>query len=349
MTLQGRKILYISLTRTGSTAYAAALASSISQSDAIIITSTESQNAFHKVDRTIDTYTGIISFIYKSIAFMLTSWQLISEYKLVTSVIYLPVFHPWNLIIAIWAGIKNIPVVTTIHDYHTHTGEKSIVIEWLQKIQMSISDYVIFLSENQRSLALKVKPSKASKYKLLLHPPLPVKRQQNLNHEKKLKFLFLGRIKEYKGYKLILEVAQSEQIERITIAGFGDSIHSDNSKITVINEYLPDDKVSDLLSSYHVLLLPYTEASQSGVMMLGMAANIPMIVSDLPGLNEQANKSTCLWISPNTSSLRTAMERLQEDSDLYQTLKDNMKSYNLDYQKEYYESLQSLLGSLQSI
>ena len=113
-----------------------------------------------------------------------------------------------------------------------------------------------------------------------------------------------------------------------------------------MNEYLPDDKVLELLSSHHVLLLPYTEASQSGIMMLGMAANIPMIVSDLPGLDEQANKSTCLWISPNASSLRTAMESIQEDGELYQTLKDNMESYSHEYQKMYSESLKKLLGDL---
>ncbi len=346
MTLQGRKILYISLTRTGSTAYAAAVASAISQSDATIITSTESQHAFDKADHTIDTYKGYFSFIYKSLAFMITSWQLLSQYKSESALVYFPVFHPWNLIIAIWAGVKNIPVVTTIHDYHTHTGEKNKLIEHLQKIQMSISDYVVFLSENQRSIALKDNPTKKSKYKLLIHPPLPVSQKQKLDHNRKLKFLFLGRIKAYKGYKLILEAAQSAQIESITIAGSGDSIPSNNSKITVINEYLSDDKVMDLLSSHHVLLLPYTEASQSGILMLGMAANVPMIVSDLPGLDEQANKNTCLWISPNATSLRAAMERLQQDSDLYHKLKDNMESYNQEYQKKYSESLQSLLDDL---
>jgi len=346
LTLQGRKILYISLTRKGSTAYAATVARSISQSDAIIITSTESQYAFDKADHTITTYTGYFSFIYRSLAFMLRSWQLLSEYKSESALIYFPVFHPWNLIIAIWAGVKNIPVVTTIHDYHTHSGEKNKLIEHLQKIQMSISDYVVFLSQNQRSLALKDNPSKKSKYKLLIHPILHVNQKQNLGHERKLKFLFLGRIKEYKGYKLILEAAHSEQIESITIAGSGDSLQSSNPNITVINEYLTDNKVSELLSSHHVLLLPYTEASQSGILMLGMAANIPMVVSDLPGLDEQANKNTCLWIGPEASSLRAAMERLQEDSDLYYTLKDNMENYSHEYRKRYSESFQSLLDDL---
>ena len=351
MSQQGRKILFISLTRTGSTAYAASMADAITSTfDAIIVTSENAKNAFSHVDKTIKTYTGKFSFIIKSIPFFIKAASLLKDYDDKDKVIlYLPVFHPWNILLAIWAGIYGIPVVTTIHDYHTHEGEKSATTEFIQKLQMMISDKVVFLTQHQEQEALKEYPNKDQQFTVLPHPILNSSVQHNLGHSKEMKFLFLGRIKTYKGYKLVIASAENDKIKHITIAGDGDEINATNPKINSINRHLTDQEVIELLSTHHVLLLPYTETSQSGILTLGIDSGIPMILSQLPGLKEQLDNDCGIWIKPTVEELSTAMNKIQSDKKLYDNIKEKIKSYKSTYQNDFHEKLDQLLDNLQRL
>jgi len=347
---QGRKILFISLTRTGSTTYAAAIARSLSKGDCIIITSKEANKDFTHVDKTIDTYSGKFSFIYKSILFFFKASSLLREYNHSQEVIvYLPVFHPWNLIIAIWAGVLGIPVITTIHDYKTHIGERNGMTELIQRLQMSVSDKVIFLTEHQKEIATTDNPKQSEKYTTLPHPILASDAEHRLEHSEDMKFLFVGRMKAYKGYDLVIKAAESDVIHNVTIAGSGDTLDIKNSKITYINKHVSEAKLSELLSSHHVLLLPYIETSQSGIITLGLDAGIPMIISKLPGLEEQLDENCGIWIEPNVSQLSQAMEAIQSDKNLYDNLKIELKAYKANYEKIYHDKLQQLLVDLHSL
>jgi glycosyltransferase involved in cell wall biosynthesis len=344
---QGRKILFISLTRTGSTAYASAMAQYISSEEAIIITSKEAQKDFKRVDRTISTYSGKLSFVLNSIIFFFKASSLLKEYNDSEKVIvYLPVFHPWNLIIAIWAGVLGITVVTTIHDYKTHIGEKNRLTELIQRLQISVSDKVVFLTEHQKELAASDIPNKSENFTVIPHPILPTGTVHDLEHSEQMKFLLVGRMKKYKGYEIVIKAAESDAIHDVTIAGSGDSMEISNPKITYINRHMSGSELSDLLSTHHVLLLPYKETSQSGIVTLGIDAGIPMIISKLPGLEEQLDEKCGLWIEPNAPELLQAMIDIQNNKKLYDTLKVELKNYKSKYEKDFEEKLQQLLIDL---
>ena len=350
MSQQGRKILLISLTRTGSTAYASAIADALSSYNPIIITSKRAKNDFTHIDKTIETYTGKLSFILKSIPFFIKAAGLLKGYNEKERVIlYLPVFHPWNLFLAMWAGVYGIPVISTVHDYHTHQGEESATTEIIQKLQMMISDKVIFLTQHQKQEALKEHPNKESHFTVLSHPILESGAYHNLDHSKEMKFLFFGRIKAYKGYELVINAADNEEIKQITIAGTGDPIKTSNSKITLINRHLTNQEISNLLSTHHVLLLPYLETSQSGILTLGIDSGIPLIISQLPGIEEQLEKPCGIWIDPTSEALTPAMTLIQSDKELYDNIKENLKSYKSKYQNTFKEKLNQLLHSLHSL
>ncbi|MDA8693517.1 hypothetical protein N9L92_05580, partial [Saprospiraceae bacterium] len=234
------------------------------------------------------------------------------------------------------------PVVTSVHDYHTHEGEKSAATEFIQKLQMMISDKIVFLTEHQKHEALKEHPNKEEKFAILPHPILKSGASHNLDHSKEMKFLFLGRVKTYKGYKLVLASAENEEISHITIAGNGDPIDNNISKINCINRHLTNQEISELLSTHHVLLLPYKETSQSGILTLGIDAGIPMILSQLPGLEEQLEKDCGIWIKPTSE----AMIRIQSDKKLYDDIKEKLKLYKSTYQNNFQEKLDQLLDSL---
>jgi glycosyltransferase involved in cell wall biosynthesis len=59
-----------------------------------------------------------------------------------------------------------------------------------------------------------------------------------------------------------------------------------HDKITLIDEYVPDDKVNTYFSAADVVVLPYLRASQSGIAHIAMSFGKPVVVSEVGGLKE---------------------------------------------------------------
>ena len=62
---------------------------------------------------------------------------------------------------------------------------------------------------------------------------------------------------------------------------------------------LVDEEVAKLLSSVDLIILPYIEASQSGVIPLAFALGKPVVVTNVGGLKEQVPDGCGLIIPPN--------------------------------------------------
>ena len=59
-----------------------------------------------------------------------------------------------------------------------------------------------------------------------------------------------------------------------------------NDKITLVDEYIPDDRIPLYFSAADVIALPYTRASQSGIAHIAMCFGTPIVVSKVGGLAE---------------------------------------------------------------
>lgn len=84
--------------------------------------------------------------------------------------------------------------------------------------------------------------------------------------------LFFGRIQVYKGLEVLLdampEVWQQAPEVSLTVAGRGDlPAHPAlaDARVTLRHEHVPEDDLADLYSASTCVVLPYTQASQSGV------------------------------------------------------------------------------------
>lgn len=108
--------------------------------------------------------------------------------------------------------------------------------------------------------------------------------------------LFFGRIEPYKGITCLL--AAFERVKAIdpqitlTIAGPGNLPPADLRiasllGATILNEWLADNVVTELLQKAGVLVLPYLSATQSGVAAAGISHALPTIASDVGALPEQ--------------------------------------------------------------
>jgi len=336
----------ISLSKQGCIEYAKEMRDRLESVAPMLICSMASARYFGNYTEAIETYAGKKDFAIKTLHFYAKCSKLLDAFieENPNLTIYFPVFHPWNLLITRAAKKRNIPVVTTVHDYNTHLGEKSKLIESIQNRTIKLADLVIFLTENEKKKAIHSNPWIDSKAKILEHPLLRFVQTNTQEHTEKLNILFLGRLKKYKGFQLLSDVADKLNVAKITIAGKGEKSTELSPKVDLINKYLSEKEIADLIQSHHILIVPYAEASQSGVVTLGIQSEMVMIISDLPGLKEQLDVNSAVWIEPKAESLLMAIQSIQEDPKMFLETKKNVRNYKRILEEDWKIKLQKILS-----
>jgi D-inositol-3-phosphate glycosyltransferase len=134
--------------------------------------------------------------------------------------------------------------------------------------------------------------------------------------------LFFGFVRAYKGLATLIEafpaVTKSLPVH-LVIAGefYGDEkkyrsmIHNLGleSHITIRSEYIPQDQVGRYFSASDCVVLPYTSATQSGIVQIAYQFDIPVIATDVGGLAEVVLDGITGYIVPpgNPPALATAI------------------------------------------
>jgi glycosyltransferase involved in cell wall biosynthesis len=104
-------------------------------------------------------------------------------------------------------------------------------------------------------------------------------------------FAFVGRISPYKGLDFLLsswETVQSQlpPDEYLTIIGHGELPKAIPPRVIVKNRSFSDFEAIDIFRSSRAVILPYREASQSGVQVAAMQYGSPLIVTRVGALPE---------------------------------------------------------------
>ncbi len=132
----------------------------------------------------------------------------------------------------------------------------------------------------------------------------------------------MGRIQRYKGIDTLLtaylEIPKDQRMP-LVIAGSGEfspaetellrQANSDN--LIVINRWLSDPEASSLVDAARFVILPYTSATQSGVIPLASVYGTPAIASDTGGIAEQVvdGETGMLFPAGDVSALASTMQR----------------------------------------
>jgi glycosyltransferase involved in cell wall biosynthesis len=105
--------------------------------------------------------------------------------------------------------------------------------------------------------------------------------------------LFFGRISHYKGLDVLLDAMpqlwEAAPTTRLVIAGYGQMPESEvlaDGRVEVHNEHVPESTVPGLYNGATAVVLPYRQASQSGVGSLAKSYGRASIVTDEGGLPE---------------------------------------------------------------
>ena len=135
--------------------------------------------------------------------------------------------------------------------------------------------------------------------------------------------LFFGRIHPYKGLKYLLQAFRilHDRGMKLTliIAGEGnpeDANLLDASGIILINRFIRDEEIGALFDAAGVVVLPYTAATQSGVVPMAYAYGKPVICSAVGALDEAVVPGqTGLLVPPgDAEALASAIGDLESSS-----------------------------------
>lgn len=155
--------------------------------------------------------------------------------------------------------------------------------------------------------------------------------------EYKINYLYFGRIDGYKGLHVLAaaykKLSKDNHDISLTIAGSGDfSDYEEEYEVLnnckVDNRYLSDEDIAYYFGKPNtVVVLPYIDATQSGVIGMCFNYNTPVIVSDTGGLKEQLfDGEMGLFVSPgNSEDLYRKMRAFLDDKNLYSSQVELMK------------------------
>lgn len=346
-----QKTLILSLARRNSQPlYALNIARKLPEESFDLITSKQSTydcNSF-KNCFSIYTYTNTWTFFFSSI-FLLPLQFLMLLPKLVRSYdrLYLPYGHFWDLPFILLFKMLRKPVIYTVHDGILHWGEGHTAVQYLENFRIKRADHLIFLThfvkqeiKNQfnRSVPTSVIPHGS----LVAHFDFPPKLKTD-----ETRILFLGRISRYKGVEMLLEAFEESQLPNTRLIIAGEPIYDfkarEHKAVDYHLEYLSEAKITALLQNADILVLPYLEGTQSGVVSLGISAGLPMICTRVGGLPEQLEEEECIWIEPNKKDLKEALKTLITDAELRAKLREKMRFKNQDLSKNQLAELKQLI------
>lgn len=241
--------------------------------------------------------------------------------------------HVWTPLLApaIKAlGIKYIPIV---HDAQPHPGDWTAwVTRWLLQ-DAKQGDTVVTLSRAVAERLVEDEVVKRAQVLPLFHPDLAFQSRQAVRGResgKPLRLLFFGRVMAYKGLSHLLDAV--EQLRRhdvvieLGLAGSGD-LGAQQSRLEalgaeIINRWIDEREVTEILDRYDAMACPHVEASQSGVVAAAFGHRMPVVAMPIGGVAEQVvdGKSGVLAGSVTSTAFAEAIQRLALEPGLYDTL-----------------------------
>ncbi len=230
------------------------------------------------------------------------------------------------------------PLVTTVHDVFRHPGDRQNIFgaDYTKRIAFYKSQQIIVHAELLKQILQQKFRVPKQKVNVLSHGELGSlykrRSQDNNSPEEPYTLLFFGRVWPYKGLKYLLAamplITASFPEVKLIIAGKGEDLNTyfprgyEHPNIEVLNEFIPPEMVASIFHRSKVVVLPYIEASQSGVVSLAYGLGKLVVASAIGGLQEviQAGEDGLLVPPGDVPALAAAVIRILSDSKLQQNL-----------------------------
>ena len=239
---------------------------------------------------------------------------------------------------SIW-DVATIPALTqrsgrfllVLHDARFHPGDSYPLRTTVLRRQVAAADGLIVLSEHTGREAR-------------LHHDFPADRIWTVPHgafdfgtpsrvrirdpSEPIRLLFLGRILAYKGLGLLLDACDLLRREGVAfeLAVVGSGSIAEHAEalariepVMVSNRWLGDAELGEALDRCDIVVLPYVEASQSGIAAAALTAGVPVVATPVGGLAEQVDhgRTGLVCAAVTAAALAESIKTLSADPDLY--------------------------------
>ncbi|MDW5562356.1 MAG: glycosyltransferase family 4 protein [Methanomassiliicoccus sp.] len=234
----------------------------------------------------------------------------------------------------LWSGFllplfEDVPIVLTVHDVSPHPGTRGFDKRWGLKQHIALADRVIVHGNNAKErlgLGDKCVSLPHGDYSFFLDFATPVAEEEAI--------LFFGRIEEYKGLEFLLEamveVGKRYPDVKLIIAGSGDLSKYDDllrrqTNLEVHNRYIADQEVPSFFQRAKLVVLPYLEVTQSGVIPIAYSFRKPVVATDVGSIPEVVDDGATGVIVPpaDARGLASAITALLDDEERRKRMGEN--------------------------
>ncbi|WP_435654855.1 glycosyltransferase family 4 protein [Cellulophaga baltica] len=188
-------------------------------------------------------------------------------------------------------------MIANIHDPLTHTGEFEWQRELYRKVWFNLIDkFVVFSKFSEKILKPQLRKSK----KVIVSRLMPYTIYKSFlptgKSNSKDYISFVGRISPYKGIELFVGAFDGLILKHPDVKFYigGKSINGYNpdflnvksKNVTIENKFLSNVEMATIISNSKLVVCPYKDATQSGVIMTAYALGCPVLVTNTGGLPE---------------------------------------------------------------
>lgn len=245
--------------------------------------------------------------------------------------------HVWSPFVMPVVRAAGARYCTIVHDAQRHPGDPTGLVKTLLDRSMQTADLVLTLSG---AVAGRLEAKGAvplSKIFSLFHPDLSYASpcvHAAPSPGEPVRLLFFGRILRYKGLPLFLDAIDLLRDEGIPIevGVFGEGPIEKTAKrlerigAEVVNRWLEDAEIAEMLQRFHAVVLSHTEASQSGVASTALGAGLPVVATPVGGLIEQIvdGQTGVIARRADAWALAEAIKRLIDNPDFYRGISETI-------------------------
>ena len=256
----------------------------------------------------------------------------------------------WSFIVN--KRVKSEHRVTLVHDPELHSGEKRYIAYLYKKYVQDATD-VFVLTKSFKPIVQKnygispdhifyVPHGRMNMYMDKYDGSKPYTPRNCQFH-----IVFFGAIKEYKGLHVLAKacflLSQKRKDFEVVVAGSGNfKPYMEEFDLlpnaTIINRFISDEEVGGLFNvPGTICVIPYIDATQSGVIPIAYEYGTPIVASNTGGLKEQLDNGNIglLFENRNPQELADKLECLMSNSGEYVRQQRIMKQYkiSLDWDK----------------
>ncbi|MEA5428586.1 glycosyltransferase [Arcicella lustrica] len=261
-----------------------------------------------------------------------------------TRLYYVYMFDPYINFIFIIFGFF-LKKIVAIHDYENHEGMDGFLRNKLKSIILNSNSIFHFYSPLEYDKFKKEHPIKVGFYS-----EMPLKgygQPTSSTHlfkgdEKKIRLLFFGYIRSYKGLDILLKALHGvdSSLYELTIAGEADNWDFykeylyENLSLNLHLGFVSNDQIKEYFSNADFLVLPYKDATQSGPLLVAINYNLPVIASNLECFQHHILDGIDGFIfeKNNSNDLRTTLLKVFDLNDTeYKEIKENQSKRRRRY------------------